>query len=372
MKILYVTTIAATMGFFSEHIKLLQSQGHTVELACRLQDPLPKKILALGCAVHPLPFSRSPLNPDNLKAYLALKRLLRKERYDLIHTHTPNASAYVRLAARKLRRAGTKVIYTAHGLHFYKGAPLKNWLLFYPVEWLCAHWTDVLITINQEDYALAKRNLHAKKVVYVPGVGMDYKKFALESVERGAVRKSLSIPISACMCLSVGELNKNKNFSVVMRALAQLHDTNLHYCIAGTGRLSAKLHEEILTLGLEKQVHLLGYRSDVHLLCGAADIYCHPSFREGLPVSLMEAMAAGLACVVSNIRGNTDLIEEGKGGYLLAPDDAGGFARAITALADNAQLRRQMGAYNAKIIERFDTAHVNDAMLKVYQEVLNA
>ncbi len=163
MKILYVTTVGITMGFFEQQFQSLVNQGHTLELACNTQIPLPRFCRTMGLTVHHLPFSRSPLSKDNLIAYKQLKTLITDGDYDMIHTHTPNASACVRIACRNLRKQGLKVLYTAHGFHFYQGAPLLNWLIYYPAEWLCSFFTDGLITINQEDFSLAKKHLHAKK-----------------------------------------------------------------------------------------------------------------------------------------------------------------------------------------------------------------
>lgn len=370
MRILYVTTVGGTMSFFTEHIRQLQAQGHTVELCCQMERPLSQKVQALGCTVHPLPFSRTPLSLGNLKACSALKRLLEEERFDLVHTHTPNASVCVRFAARRLRKTGLRVLYTAHGFHFYKGAPLKNWLLFYPMEWLCAHWTDALITINQEDYALARTRLAAGQVYYVHGVGVELERFAPNPADRGAVRQSLGIPQEACLCLSVGELNRNKNHVVVLRALALLRDPEIHYCIAGVGSLEGYLRQEAIRLGLEQQVHILGYRADVERLYAAADIYCHPSIREGLSLAVIEAMSTGLPCMVSKIRGPSELIELGKGGYLPAPGDVEGAASAIAALAADAALRQTMGAHNRQAVKPYSMAFSLAELMEIYKRNL--
>ena len=151
-----------TMGFFLEHIKMLLNEGHTVEIATNCEKPVPEIYNTLGCKVHDIPFSRSPFSKNNLKAYKMFKQLVESEHYDIVHTHTPNASMIVRLACRKVRKQGTKVFYTAHGFHFFRGAPLKNWLMYYPIEKFCARFTDVLITINKEDFALAQKKMPAK------------------------------------------------------------------------------------------------------------------------------------------------------------------------------------------------------------------
>ena len=177
-----------------------------------------------GCTVHQIDTSRSPFSKGNLKAIKQLKILIEEGKYDIVHCHTPVAAACTRVACRKARKNGTRVIYTAHGFHFYKGAPKANWMLFYPVEKLCAKWTDLLITINREDYALAKEKLKAKRIEYVPGVGVDLQIYGRTNADKAEKRRQLGITEDVKLLLSVGELNKNKNHETVIRALAKIPD----------------------------------------------------------------------------------------------------------------------------------------------------
>lgn len=331
MKILYVTTISLTMNsFFKPHIEMLVSEGHQVDIACNDSDlPLDGLYGRLGCQSHRIDFSRSPLSRDNVRAYRQLKTVIETGGYDIVHCHTPNASVITRLVCRKLRKkTGLKVFYTAHGFHFYKGAPKLNWMVFYPVEKLCSRFTDKLITINKEDYALAKRKFHAGEVHYVPGVGIDLSRFDNVQVDRNAKRREIGVPEDACLLLSVGELNENKNHQIIIRALAKLKRSDVHYAIAGTGDQRDNLLKLAGELGVPEQVHLLGYRRDIPELNCTADVFCFPSHREGLSVSLMEAMACGLPVVCSDIRGNLDLINE-EGGALFDPHCAENCVRAI-------------------------------------------
>jgi len=367
LNILYVTTVSGTMGFFPEHIKMLQGMGHTVELACNLDKPLPEEIASLACPQHHISFSRSPFSKDNLAAYWELKKLLSEGHYDIVHTHTPNASALVRLACRKLRRAGTKVFYTAHGFHFYTGAPLKNWLIYYPVERFLSRWTDVLITINQEDCQRAK-GFHAQKTVFVHGVGIDVGGFALNwtAEQRAAKRAELGVGERDLMLLSVGELSRRKNHETVLKAMAECNDPSIRYFICGGGPLKVRLEEQIKKLGLEKQVKLLGVRRDIAELDQAADLFVFPSLQEGLPVALMESMACGSPVICSNIRGNLDLIVPERGGILLAPDDVPGWAAAIRRMMRTPELRQEMGRYNRQAVQSFDTEIVLEELRQIY------
>lgn len=367
MNILYVTTISNTMDFFPEHVKMLLKQGHSVELACSCSlKPVNSIFLELGCRVHDIPFSRSPFSKNNLKAYKMLKQLVESEHYDIVHTHTPNASLIVRLACRKVRKQGTRVFYTAHGFHFFKGAPLKNWLMYYPVEKLCARFTDVLITINKEDYALALKKLPAKKVCYVPGVGIDISKIQDVQCDRNEVRKSMSVPENCILLLSVGELNANKNHQVVVKALARLNNKNVHYAIAGLGNQKEKLLNLARILGVEKQLHLLGYRTDVPAIAKSSDIFCFPSHREGLGLSALEAMSCGLPLITSNVHGINDYSQDDVTGYKSSPNDVFSWAEKIKILIDDPSKREQFGKNNVEIVEKYSMQNILQRMKEIY------
>ena len=297
------------MEFFIPVIRELMDRGHQVDLACNETDsPVAPIYRQWNCTIYPVSCSRSPLDKGNLTAIQQIRALVEKGRYDIVHCHTPLAAACTRLACREARRSGTKVFYTAHGFHFFKGAPVKNWLLYYPVEKLCAHFTDVLITINQEDYDLAQRKLKARNVVYVPGVGIDLEKYRSSDADPFTKRRELGIPEDATVLLSVGELSQRKNHKVLLEAAADI--PNLFLIIAGKGSLQKDLEVLATKLGIANRTKLLGYRTDIAELCAMCDIFALPSLQEGLPVALMEAMASGKTVICSRIRGNTDLMGE--------------------------------------------------------------
>lgn len=367
-KVLYVATMArAHIGVF--HLSILHAlrrEGYETHVAAR-NDFNDGVVDLPGCQFHNIIFERNPFNPRNLFAYHELKNLINNEHFSIIHCHTPVGGVLTRIAARKARKTGTKIFYTAHGFHFYKGAPLKNWLLYYPIEKLCAHWTDVLITINTEDYALAKKKMRAKHIKYVPGIGINVEKFANVTVDRIAKRKEIEIPEDAFLLLSVGELNKNKNHEVIIRALEELQNPHIYYAIAGNGPYFDYLNNLALELGVSTQFHLLGYRNDVAELYKCADVYIFPSIREGLPVSVMEAMASGLPCIVSNIRGNADLITNGLNGYLCEPTKTSTFKVAIKSLYDDKALRYKMVAENAVKIRMYKSENINKQITGLYR-----
>lgn len=363
MKILYVTTVGGTMKFFVPFIQALLADGHTVDIATNEKSRAVAEVYRQwGCEVYQIDTSRSPLNRGNLKAIQQLKKLVEEEKYDIVHCHTPVAAMCTRLACRKARKQGTKVFYTAHGFHFYKGAPLKNWLLYYPVEWVCAYFTDLLITINKEDFALAQRRLKAKAVAYVPGVGIDLEKFNGSTADKAAKRQELGVPENAKLLLSVGELNENKNHETVIRAIA---DTDIHYMIAGQGNAEHRLRALISELNMSDRVKLLGFRKDIGELCAAADAFVFPSYREGLSVALMEAMASGLPVVCSRIRGNTDLVDE-NGGELFDPHSMEECKTAIGKILSRDLAK--MGKYNAQRVRDFSLERVNEMMEALYTQ----
>ena len=309
MRILYVATIGGFMPFFKSFIRHLLDEGHEIDIATNMtESPLPDYYKEWGCGVFQISCSRSPFDSGNIAAIKEIKKIVSEKNYDIVHCHTPIAAACTRIACRKARKNGTRVIYTAHGFHFYHGAPLKNWLIFYPIEKICSFWTDMIITINKEDYELAKKKLKSKEIEYVPGVGISTSKFRNTIIDKDRKREEIGVPKNARMLLSVGELNDNKNHQIVIKAIAYLHDEDLHYVVAGQGGKKDYLIDLAKSLGVESHVHFLGYRNDVAELFKCADLYILPSIREGLNVSLMEAMASGLPCIASRIRGNTDMV----------------------------------------------------------------
>ena len=365
-KVLFVATVVKghISKFHIPYLKMFQEAGWETAVAARNDYESSSDCKIPFCdTYYDVLFERSPFKIANIKAFLRLKEIVEQGEYDIIHCHTPVGAILTRLAAIKARKQGTKVFYTAHGFHFYKGAPLKNWLLYFPAEWLCAHFTDVLVTINQEDYVLAQKHMKAKKVAYVPGVGINLEKFGNSSIDVAQKRNELNIPSDALVVLSVGELIKRKNHQLVIRAIAQMENKNIHYVLAGEGGEREQLLALSTQLGIQDRVHLLGYRTDINELVGASDIFCLPSIHEGLPVALMEAMARGMPCAVSRIRGNIDLIDE-KGGTFFSVDSVQECESAILDLT-NAD-RTQMRQHNTNVIRGYSLETVLEKMRNLY------
>lgn len=365
MKILYVTTVGETMEFFESLIKNLLADGHAVDIATNttVMPPLPDCYRKWNCRIYQVNFSRNPWNRDNIGAIRSVNRLIRENRYDIVHCHTPVAAFCTRFACRKLREK-TKVFCTAHGFHFYHGAPLKNWLFYYPPEWLCSFWTDTLITINREDYERAKKRLHANRVEFVPGVGVDLSEYR-EHYDRRTVRREFGIPEDAFLLVSVGELNKNKNHSVVVKALGMLHDPEIHYVIAGHGDMEDALKRLAEKEQVARVVHLPGYRYDVPALYSAADVCVFPSIREGQGLAAIEGMAAGLPLIAADNRGTREFMDE-ESGIVCNADRPEQFAAAIKTMKENPEFRKHCGTGNRRKSERFSVDRVNRRMKELY------
>lgn len=381
-KALVLASVASMIDQFNmPNIMLLKELGYQVDVVANFTQSgsitsertnnLKERLRKLDVNVIDVPIPRKVFAFGQIfKSYKQVKALVDKNAYSLVHCHSPIGSAIARTASKKARKkVGTKVIYTAHGFHFYKGAPLKNWLFFYPIEKYCSYFTDVLLTINKEDYAFALKKMRAKKVEYIPGVGIDVARFnkgETSLTERSLKRSELKVENDNVVLLSVGELNENKNHSVIIDAIARLNDKNVKYFIVGKGHLKEELEKKIADNKLENQVFLLGYRTDVAELYNASDVFVFPSYREGLSVSVMEAMASKLPCVVSRIRGNTDLIDSEKGGFLCEPFDAIQFQDYIKRLIESKDLREKFGEYNSNKIQNFSVENVMEKTKEIY------
>ncbi|EME3494071.1 glycosyltransferase family 4 protein [Enterococcus faecium] len=371
-KVLIVGAVGSMIANFNmENISLLKDEGYDVEVAANFGeiDPISKdkknkmftSFKENSIVFHQVDFQRGIGSPKrNIAVVLQLRKLISDKQYKFIHTNSPLASALVRVANIKHK---TKIIYTAHGFQFFKGGRKRDWLLFYPVERLLASKTDVLITINNEDYERAKK-MGFKKVEKIPGVGVDIQKFKPKD------NRTKSNGSDKLILLSVGELNNNKNHMTVIEAIKYLPDKeNLEYWICGTGENESKYEDYIKENNLSNIVKLLGYRTDVSDVLEKSDIFVFPSFREGLSVSVMEAMAKGKPILASNIRGNIDLVDNNKGGILFNPKDSKNLTDIISTVLKSNHHLNDFGNYNYRKSMKYDISVVNMKMLKIYRSI---
>lgn len=349
MKILYTATVLSHIcQFHLPHMQHLQEQGWEVHVAAHDNLAVKNGLQLKYCDKFiETPFSRSPKSPDNFKAYKQLKKILAEEHYDVILCNTPMGGIVTRLAARKTRKQGTKVVYMAHGFHFYKGSSRLAWLIYYPIEKLMAKKCDLLITVNQEDYALAQKKFGKRtKVAHIHGVGVDEKRYhPATEAEQLAMRRAEGLSPEDFVILCTGELNENKNQKTLISAAARLKDTipNLKVLLAGNGPKEQELREQIQADGLNGIVKLLGYRTDLEKVVPAVDLVVSCSKREGMPLNIIEAMLCKKPVVASHNRGHDELVQEEVTGYLLDHGDASGFADRISALYEARNVLASMG-----------------------------
>lgn len=379
-KALMMASVASMIDLFNmDNIKLLQNMGFEVHVACNFEygsitsqdrvEEFRKELEENGIKTFHIPVPRSmSAIKDIIRSYVLMKKLCKENNYQIVHCHSPIGGVVARMACKSERKNGIKVIYTAHGFHFFNGASLKNWLLFFPVEKFSAKYTDILITINQEDYSAAK-NFSAKNVVYVPGIGVHTEEFKNVQIDRKEKRSEFGFIDNDFVFMSTGQISKRKNHEVIIRALTLIQDIRVKYLIVGFGELENQLKHLVKKLNIEDRVVFAGYRKDVKELLHAVDGFAFPSLQEGLPVALMEAMSVGLPVVCSKIRGNVDLIENGKGGYVFDCHDYHGFAdgmKKIVATNSDALMKHN----NQETMKKFNILNVNKEMNKIYSSII--
>ena len=310
-KVLFVATVTGHINVFHlPFLKLFKDKGWKTYVATgdnnKVNDYCDKKYI--------ISISRNPFKFNNIKAIKQLQKIINKEHFDIIHCHTPMGGVVARLAARKARKNGTRVIYTAHGFHFFTGAPLKNWLLFYPIEKYLAKYTDTLITINKEDYNRAKNKFskRCRDIQYVPGVGIDPKKFDFEmpEKEKHELRASLGLKDDDFVMIFPARLDKNKNQGFLIECMPELIKNNpkIHLLLPGQDELNGKYQRQAKKLGVENNVHFLGSRDDVPQLLKISDLAVSSSKREGLPVNILEAAICNKRIVVKRCRGLEEIV----------------------------------------------------------------
>ncbi|RKF46555.1 glycosyl transferase [Bacillus wiedmannii] len=365
-KVLFCATVDYHFkAFHLPYLKWFADQGWEVHVAANGNIDLP-----YVTQKYNIPIQRSPLSIQNLHAYKKLKSIIHQNKYKIIHCHTPMGGVIARLAARKARREGTKVIYTAHGFHFCKGSPFINWLLYYPIERSLATTTDCLITINQEDYNLAvKHCFQAKDIKLVHGVGVDIERYIpVTEREKKKLRHKHGYQSKDFLMFYAAEFNKNKNQSYLIRLLEQLKNEIPHakLLLAGEGPLMKECKKIATQLGVSSMVHFLGYRNDIDHLLQMCDLAVASSYREGLPVNIMEAMACGLPVIATDNRGHRELIINNKNGWTIGRDDIKTMAERIHSIFKNTKLQAQFGQYGRTIIT--NEYSVNE-VLKEKQEI---
>ena len=366
MRVLFVATVQSHIAqFHLKAIELFRQKGYEVHVAAR--DNLAEKNglqLKNVDQVFDIPFQRSPFSPKNLSAYRQLKEVIQKGDYEIIHCNTPVGGILTRLAARK---AKGEVIYTAHGFHFYKGAPLKNWLIYYPMEKIMARFTDKLITITEEDYHIAVDKFKCP-VYRIHGVGINTEKYGIFSEQEcREIRKKNNLD-NKIVILCTGELNKNKNQRILIAAMSMVIrvEPNVILLLAGNGPEKERLNQMIFDLGLSEYVKLIGYHTDLQKYVRMCNIVVSASFREGLPLNIVEGMYCKKPIIAADNRGHRELIAEEENGYLIPARSAEKFAEKIIFLCQQPEKRKQFGEAGFERSIPYWDVNVLEELKKIY------
>ncbi|WP_269148959.1 glycosyltransferase family 4 protein [Evansella clarkii] len=373
LKILYCATVDYHFSAFHlPYMKWFKEQGWEVHVAAAGKMTLPFTDRKFN-----IPIQRSPFKPDNLTAYRELKTIIHENDYQIIHCHTPLGGVLARLAAREARKRGTKVLYTAHGFHFCKGSSAVNWAVYYPIERFLSRYTDCLITINDEDYLLATNHkFNVGEIKQIHGVGVDTERFKPAGLKRKEeLRKIYGYDPEAFLMFYAAEFNKNKNQQHLLKMLAMIKDElpEARLLLAGEGSSLEECRKLAEQLGIRGMVDFLGLRKDIDQLLPMCDVSVASSFREGLPVNVMEAMASGLPVAAIDNRGHKELIQPNKNGFLTDKDNVELFANKILLLAKNKELRNNLGTNGRTLIKsKYSVHRVLEEKAQLYTKFMSS
>ncbi|WP_339287826.1 glycosyltransferase family 4 protein [Paenibacillus sp. FSL E2-0201] len=370
-RVLFTATVDSHIcNFHLPFLKWFNEMGYEVHVASNGEKNIP-----FTHVKHNIPFERSPFKLNNIIAFNQLKSIINSNNFELIHCHTPMGGVITRLASLNARRRGTKVLYTAHGFHFFNGAPLINWFLYYPIEKWLSQYTDCLFTMNTEDYFLStKRNFRAGQIININGVGLDLEKFCIASVdEKKELRFKYGFTEDEFLLIYVAELSPRKNQLFLIKSIVELKKKipNIKLLLVGDGELGSLYEKEIKRLKLEHHISLLGYRKDIRNLMVLSDIGVSASKQEGMPVNVMEAMALGLPLVVSDCRGNRDLIENNRNGIVINLNEMNEFIGGIETLYHSKKLRITYGINNKEKIKNYSLETIMEQMKINYKKLIS-
>ncbi|WP_227762460.1 glycosyltransferase family 4 protein [Zhaonella formicivorans] len=370
-KVLFIATVYTHLAAFHKpFIQMLQKEGYEVHAAASSAEGRLEEIQEIGVICWEIPFARSPYSLGNVQAYRRLRTLLKEHYFDLIHIHTPVAAFLGRYLAKATNQG--PVLYSAHGFHFYQGAPLRNWLIYYTAERLAAHWTDGLIVMNEEDFNAGKKLkfIPDKNLFYVHGVGVDLNLYS-NNKPKTSLRQELQLLQDKVVITCIAELIPRKNHIFLLEAwkiLANKYD-NINLILVGDGKLKSNLESKVKTEKIPR-IYFLGFRNDVPLIIQDSDIITLLSKHEGLPRCIMEAMACGKPVVATDVRGSRDLVRHNKTGLLVSLNNISELIEAFEKLISNKSLREQMGQAGREAIEAYSLDNVLKEMEKIYRQYL--
>lgn len=369
-KVLFVASIPEHFkAFHLPYLKWFKEQGIETHVACNGRMDLPFVDYQWQIDIQ-----RSPFSLKNIKAYKQLKSLINGMSFSIIHCHTPVASVITRLAGKKCRGENTKILYTAHGFHFYKGAPTLNWCIFYPLEIYLSRLTDVIITINKEDFDVINANGYSKTDYYmINGIGVDSTKFnPVSDIQKNILKKEKGFSTDKLCLIYAAEYISRKNHQFIIDAVRKKTEyfENIEILFAGRGILEENLKRNVEDNGLKNIVKFIGFRKDINEVFQAADVIISPSKQEGLPINIIEGMFTGLPIIATEIRGHTDLVKENINGFTYKTDDMNSFFEIISKLNNNFDLVKKMGKESLLMAQKFEIENSLQEMSKIYRKFL--
>lgn len=360
-KILFVANVAKEhiCKFHIPSIKKFKTQGWIVDVASKWDAEVPFVDHQYG-----MPWNRSPFSMGTIKGALMLRKIIKRERYDIIYCHTPVGGFVGRVAGVGLN---VKIVYCAHGLHFYKGAPWVNWLVYYPVEKLLALITDAIITINDEDYKnVARRFRNGVKVFRIPGIGVDFSRLVLPPhlTSRTQLRNRYNIPDKAWVLIYVAELIQNKNQSMLIDSLKKLlqSDINAYLILLGPEHDNGYYKKYSRKMGVQERVIFTGWQTDIAQFMYMSDICVASSIREGFGINLIEAMFCHLPVVATDNRGHRSIISNGENGFLVPIGDSMQMAERVLEIIGNPGLFDRLSHIG---VDEFQCDRVADTIYKL-------
>jgi glycosyltransferase EpsD len=367
-KVLFVATIDGhILSFHLPYLKWFQENGYQTFVAANGNEDIPYCDVKINLCIQ-----RSPFSLQNIRAYRELKPLIGKNNFRLIHGHTPVGGVLTRLSGRKFRKNGLTVLYTAHGFHFYRGGSKLSWMIFYPIEKYLSKITDGLITINTEDFEIAKNKFHARRTFLFGGVGYDETRFFIRNpMDRNDYRQQMGYSQNEILLIYVAELSKRKNQGLLLNVLKKLREQhlNVRLLLVGGDALNGAYQTMAKELDLEDAVDFLGLRNDVDRLIPMCDIVVASALNEGQGINILEAMACGVPVVATTTKGHRDLIENGEGGFLIPwKNIQSGFVEKIRELISDKELYKKIEAGGLKTAERYTKQRSLEQMIEIYNE----
>jgi glycosyltransferase involved in cell wall biosynthesis len=369
-KVLFIATVQShIINFHIPYINLLQKKGYEVHVATKLDKDRYNNVLEYVDNVvwKNIDFSRNPLSKDIFKSYKQIYTYINENKFDLIHVNTPIAAFLTRLAVKKQHMS--PVIYTAHGFHFFKGAPIQNWIMYYPLEKIASKWSDAIITMNKEDYNISKLKFNNKRcsTYHINGIGVDFKKYLYLNTN-DSLNKELNIESRDLVLSIIGEINKNKNQKQIIDAVVNLRSKydNIKLLIVGDGDMYQEIASYIEEKNSQEYIKMLGFRRDIPEILSLSDIVVSCSYREGLPKNIIEAMISKSAIICTNVRGNKDLVTNMENGILVPVNDSEKMTQAIELLYTDRELLKAMGEKSYGLAHEYSLDKVLNQMESIY------